>query len=199
VRSSTSDSRPPPGTGTSSTWFGCSCSCRSTSGVRGRRRSIETPQRLALEAPRCRRRSRAISSWRRAHLVVPTLCVVVALALLVALGNWQLERRAWKQGLLDAIAARTAAQPTPLEEALAAARAGADIEYLRVAVRGRFDHAAERHVYALDDAGQPGFHVYTPLTTPERRVVLVNRGFVPFAQRDPSTRQAGQIGASALV
>jgi surfeit locus 1 family protein len=123
----------------------------------------------------------------------------VALALLVALGNWQLERRAWKQGLLDAIAARTAAQPIPLVDALAAARAGADIEYLRVAVRGRFDHAAERHVYALDDAGQPGFHVYTPLTTPERRVVLVNRGFVPFVQRDPSTRQAGQIGATALV
>jgi surfeit locus 1 family protein len=137
--------------------------------------------------------------WRRARLILPTLLVAAALAGLVALGNWQLERRAWKQELLDRIAARTAAPQVPLAEALRQARAGVDVEYLRVAVTGRFDHAGERHVYALDAEGQPGFHIYTPLTTGDRRVVLVNRGYVPLAQRDPKTRQAGQIGEVSLV
>ena len=41
-------------------------------------------------------------------------------------------------------------------------RDGADIEYLHVAVRGRFHHDKERYLYAPAPSGL-GWHVYTPL------------------------------------
>ena len=50
--SSTSASRRPPGTGTSSTWSGCSCSCASTCGEPGRRRRIDSSPRSGGERVR---------------------------------------------------------------------------------------------------------------------------------------------------
>jgi cytochrome oxidase assembly protein ShyY1 len=46
------------------------------------------------------------------------------------------------------------------------------------ASEGRFDNSKERHLYAVSD-GTLGWHVITPLKTPEGEVVLVDRGFVP--------------------
>ena len=64
--------------------------------------------------------------------------------------------------------------------------------YLRVRVEGRFDNGQERYLYALSD-GTPGWHVITPLETPEGEVVLVDRGFVPDAFKEPSSRAQGEV------
>ncbi len=42
---------------------------------------------------------------------------------LIGLGTWQLERKAWKEGLIAALAARTSAEPAPLPVAGALVRA----------------------------------------------------------------------------
>src|SRR5262245_58205881 len=104
-----------------------------------------------------------------------------------------MSRKAWKEGLLAQIGARAHAPPISLPEALRLWREGGDVEYLRVRVSGRFLHARERHVFAVDERLGPGFHIYTPLETPERQLVLVNRGFVPTPLKDPSARPAGQV------
>ena len=70
-------------------------------------------------------------------ITVATLC---ALAVLLGLGVWQLERLQWKEGLIAAIESRTKGPPVSLDEALALAAKGEDIEYLRIKLRGRFDH-----------------------------------------------------------
>ena len=45
-----------------------------------------------------------VSVWR--SLAVPSLAALVALAVLVTLGTWQLQRKTWKEGLVTQIEAR---------------------------------------------------------------------------------------------
>jgi surfeit locus 1 family protein len=133
----------------------------------------------------------SVSDFQRARLVWPTVCALAALAVLIGLGTWQMQRKAWKEGLLDAIAQRVTAAPVSLDTAARRWTDGEDLEYLRVTARGRYHHDKERLLYAPEKGG-PGFHVFTPLETAAGRYVFVNRGFVPDAQKDPAARAAGQ-------
>jgi surfeit locus 1 family protein len=134
--------------------------------------------------------------WR--GLLLLTAFSAAALALLIGLGLWQMQRLEWKQGLIAQIEARTHAEPVTLKEAVARARAGEDVSYLRVRVEGRFDNGKERYLYAVSD-GPPGWHVITPLETPEGEAVLVDRGFVPNAFKEPSSRAQGEINDALAV
>jgi len=131
-------------------------------------------------------------------LLLFTAASAAALALLIGLRVWQLQRLEWKQGLIAQIEARTKAEPVPLAEAVTRARAGEDVSYLRVRVEGRFDNAEERYLYAISD-GTSGWHVITPLQTPEGDVVLIDRGFVPDAFKDPASRSGSQFDDAVTV
>jgi surfeit locus 1 family protein len=127
-------------------------------------------------------------------LLWPGVMTLVGLAILIGLGTWQLERRAWKEGLIVAIEARTRAEPVGLMAAVERVRAGGDVEYTRVAARGRFLHDKEQYFYAPDAELGPGYNVFTPFELAvERSVVFVNRGYVPEALKDPLKRKPGQI------
>jgi surfeit locus 1 family protein len=127
-------------------------------------------------------------------LIWPGVATFGGLAVLVSLGVWQLERLAWKEGLIASIAVRTKAAPVDIGEAQAAINAGGDIEYLRVRARGRFLNDKERYLYAPDPELGPGYHVYTPFELASGRAVLfVNRGYVPERLKTPETRAQGQL------
>lgn len=127
-----------------------------------------------------------LQRFRDAGLLWPTLLALPALAVLIGLGAWQLQRKAWKDGIVRQIAERSTAAPVPLDSRLAAL--GAAGEYTRVRVAGRFLHGQERHFFI-----GPGWHVVTPLITEDGAVVLVNRGLVPDHLRAPGSRKAGQV------
>lgn len=118
--------------------------------------------------------------------------------LFTALGIWQVQRLAWKRGLIARVEARIHAPPVP-----APARsqwAGFDAhaaEYRRVQAHGLFLHDRETLVDALTELG-PGAWVLTPLRTADG-VVLVNRGFVPPERRDAGARAAGQVPGEVMV
>jgi surfeit locus 1 family protein len=131
-------------------------------------------------------------------VILFTAFSAAALALLVGLGLWQLQRLEWKQGLIAQIEQRAHAEPISLADGIARTNAGEDVSYLRVRVEGRFDNAKERYLYALSD-GTPGWHVITPLTTSEGQVVLIDRGFVPNAFKEPSSRTQGEINDTVTV
>ncbi len=119
------------------------------------------------------------------------LCLA-GIAILLNLGAWQVERLTWKEGIVRTIDARIHAEPRPVAEIARLAEAGEDIEYIPVTVRGRFLHDGERYFLSTHD-GEAGWHVYTPLAlTGAGDVVFVNRGFVPYALKDPATRPLGQ-------
>lgn len=114
-------------------------------------------------------------------LLWPTVMTGLALVILLGLGTWQLERKAWKEGLLQRIAERSRAAPQPVATLLPRALAGDDIEYTRIVARG---HRISRSLLLFHPRGtQAGYHVYSPYMTPEGRVLMVNRGFVPEALR----------------
>jgi surfeit locus 1 family protein len=135
---------------------------------------------------------------RTRGLLFLTVLSAGALVLLIGLGVWQLQRLQWKEGLITEIIARVHAKPISLDDAVAKARAGEDVRYLRVRVDGKFDNGDERYLFAISD-GAPGWHVITPLTTPEGEVVLIDRGFVPDAFKDPSSRPQGELNKTVTV
>jgi len=117
-----------------------------------------------------------------------TFLVAIALAALacagfIALGVWQVHRLAWKEALIARVDARLVAAPVeaPGPRQWPLLQREAD-EYLRVRVRGRFDYDHETLVRASTELGA-GYWVLTPLRSEQGGWLLVNRGFVPPAQR----------------
>jgi surfeit locus 1 family protein len=123
-------------------------------------------------------------------LLGPTLFLIPAVALMIALGFWQLQRLDEKEALLAAIATGLNAPPVPLAEAMAD---GQPAEWRRVRVAGRFDYNKEAYIFGRDLKGTVGVHVVTPLLQTNGQAVLVDRGFVPEDRRDPSARAEGQL------
>src|SRR5262245_8742130 len=134
---------------------------------------------------------------RQAGLIWPTLAALGGLAVLIGLGTWQLERKRWKEDLIAKIAARVHGDPVPLPTA-GSPDDKADLEYLHVSARGRFLHDKERYLYAPRPASI-GWHVYTPLELEPKRIVWINRGWVPDARKAPETRPRGQMQGQVEV
>ena len=130
-------------------------------------------------------------------LLWPTVWTVPALALLIGLGVWQLERREWKLALIADITAELKKPPVQMDTLEAAAKAGEKVAYHPVIVSGRLDNAHELYLYvaAPEDGsgGPPGYHVITPLLRVSGPTVLVDRGYVPETLKAPDMRVAGQI------
>ncbi|KKX28298.1 SURF1 family protein [Rhizobiaceae bacterium LC148] len=124
--------------------------------------------------------------------------VILALAILLSLGTWQVQRLHWKERLLADIAERRTAPPVTVAEIEEIAKAGGDIEYRTVSVTGSFDHSRERHFFATHE-GRTGFYVYTPMTLADGRVLFVNRGFVPYEMKEPSTRADGEVAGEVTL
>lgn len=116
---------------------------------------------------------------------------LAAIAILIGLGIWQVQRRAWKLTLIDRVEERVHARPIALPPPAAwpAATAASD-EYRHVSVTGRPLNDQETLVRAVTEEG-PGFWVLTPLLRDDGTMVLINRGFVPAEKRDPATRPDG--------
>lgn len=111
-----------------------------------------------------------------------------AFAVLLGLGTWQVQRLHWKEGLIAERLAALGAPPVDLEQADLASIAN----YRPVTATGRFRH--EREIFLLGRAyrGESGYDVIAPLILADGRALLVDRGFVPLARRDPKTRPDGQ-------
>lgn len=127
----------------------------------------------------------------RVRFVALTIAVVIATAMLLALGAWQMQRLHWKRDLIARFEARAAAEPVALKAALNMFTGSTDdARFLRVHATGRYDHERELHLYALRK-GEPGWHIVTPLQTADGQRVLVIRGFVPDRLKEPRTRAEG--------
>jgi surfeit locus 1 family protein len=135
----------------------------------------------------------------RTGVLVPSLAVAAALATLIALGTWQVERKAWKEGLLATLAQHLSAPPIALPPHAEWARLGPDDEFLHVTMKAVFLNNQEGLVYTFGsslrgDTSGPGYWVFTPARLADASVVMINRGFVPEGRQDPATRRAGEIG-----
>ncbi|NUA26499.1 SURF1 family protein [Cupriavidus basilensis] len=132
-------------------------------------------------------------------LVVFALLAIVAVAGLLSLGVWQVERRAWKLDLIERVNARVHAPATaaPGADQWPRLTKAAD-EYRRVRLTGTFLNDSETLVQAVTELGG-GFWVMTPLRTVDGNVVLVNRGFVPPELSERAKRGGGDPTGETTV
>ncbi len=139
-------------------------------------------------------------------LLAPGLAALAVFLVLLGLGTWQLQRKAWKDALIATLTERLAAPPVPLPDRARWAELNRDrVEFTRVVAPVEFLHDREALVYSVGStlrAGAPtgpGYAVFTPARLANGGFVLVNRGFVPDALRDPATRVAGQTAGPVEI
>ena len=110
------------------------------------------------------------------------IVAIGSLCILISLGSWQLHRITWKEGLISMRQAELARPPIPLKSPLTVK----PVAFRRVEVRGRFLYKKEILVGPISYYGRAGWHIVTPLQLVSGDIVLVNRGWVPFAYKlDP--------------
>ncbi len=128
---------------------------------------------------------------------LPLVLTLIMLPVLLGLGQWQLQRMAWKQELLARIAQSQSGPVTKI-------RSGADLEgltkaannYMRLSLTGTWRVDLEQYWFAqvneapegLAASDKVGFHVLTPLQLEDGSLLFVDRGFVPERLRAPSAR-----------
>jgi len=136
---------------------------------------LSAPPKISLTDRTRRRRS-----WPG-----PLVPVLLLFAALVALGTWQLQRKAWKEGLIAALDERSAAAPVALPSSQTWPTLDpAHDEYRRVTFNAKFAENKDALVYAAATAFRPdvsgfGLWVFTPARLADGSVVVINRGFVP--------------------
>ncbi|MCV6547830.1 MAG: SURF1 family protein [Cohaesibacter sp.] len=124
-----------------------------------------------------------------------SLAALIAFLCLISLGTWQWKRLAWKENLIATVSERL--------DKPAIAAPGPDLWdnvsrqghlYKKVELRGHYDHSKEIHVWFALNKPQggklygPGYLILTKFTTLQGWDVIVNRGFVPEAMKQPSSR-----------
>ncbi len=108
------------------------------------------------------------------------------LAVLLALGTWQVQRLHWKQGVLAQLAAAEHAAPVPLDRTLPQA-------WMRLLATGRFDHGHEVLLGAEVRGTRMGAQLVTPLLRDGQPPLLVLRGWVPLDRTQSILRPVGEV------
>src|SRR5262249_9674576 len=126
----------------------------------------------------------------RGEILIPAILATVGIAVLCGLSIWQLERKAWKEGLIAALTERLEAPPGGLPARQDWARLDTDaMEFRRVTFRAEFLHDREALVFTTGsalrpDVAGPGYWIFTPARLADGALVMVNRGFVPDGRQD---------------
>jgi len=131
--------------------------------------------------------------------LVPGIFFIIALAILLSLGTWQVKRMNWKNNLIETITSRVNQSARSLPAmAIWKQLDLEDLNYRPVEARGTY-LKEEVHIFTQVAPGNAysgtGFWVIAPFYLERGGVVLVNRGFVPerFKQSRTRTRNAVRV------
>ena len=120
----------------------------------------------------------------RRGLFLPSLATLIAFAILIALGTWQLQRKAWKEELIDTLTRQLTAAPAALPSPAQWASLQRDRdEFTRVKFRAEYLPNKETVTWATgsalrDDVKGPGAFIFTLARLASGDTLVVNRGFV---------------------
>lgn len=139
-----------------------------------------------------------VSARRWAARVFWGLLALGALAGFLALGQWQVERRAWKLDLIQRVEERVHADPLTAPRPMDWDGVNEDRdEYRPVRLHGTYLHDRDTLVQATTRLGG-GYWVMTPLRRDDGTLVLINRGYV--ADRDADyARPQGPVTVTGLL
>jgi surfeit locus 1 family protein len=119
-----------------------------------------------------------------------SLLVLLATAVTIRLGIWQIDRYRQNHDFAEALAAMQKAEPLTLSGA--ASPAGlSGMEYRAAQATGTFDFsrqvAVRNQVWVQSWGNEAGYILVTPLVFQDGSAVLVDRGWVPFKDNTPAS------------
>ena len=138
---------------------------------------------------------------RRPFPIALSLATLVAFAILIWLGAWQVQRLQWKTDLLHRLDALQAAPAQPLGPLLARAGRGSDVDYTRVSLPcPGLETGQTLRLFSVYQ-GLAGYRLITacPLASGPYRSILVDRGFVAQPGDDQPHDIAGQTISAPVV
>ena len=109
------------------------------------------------------------------HKFIFSIFVFLFISTFVALGSWQLIRLNWKLELINQIENSLKNEPVNLLD-------HTPKNYLRIKTSGIIDFDKQIYLYNLNEKGQPGFDVVTPMIV-DGKNFLLNRGWIPFNEK----------------
>jgi len=115
-----------------------------------------------------------------------SLVAAAALAVLLGLGFWQVERLAWKSDLIAELRARAAEPALKLPPVFPPE----DLQYRRVRLTGSFLPGKLLRSAPRNLNKRPGVYVYAPFVLTDGRTILVELGWLPLT--------ASEFGTGAL-
>jgi len=123
------------------------------------------------------------------RLFWPLFFGILGTVVLVSLGTWQLQRMAWKEGVIAEINARIASDPVALPDPI-------DVErdkYLPVAASGTITEDEIHLLASTRDAGAV-YRLVSAFETDGGRRIMIDRGWIKTADKD-AARPAHDVDA----
>ena len=139
------------------------------------------------------------SAARQRSPFTKAMLAIVGIALFLgfmALGTWQVQRRAWKLDLIERVEQRVHSAPVAVPAPAQWPEVNAaNYEYLPVQAQGVWLDKQTLLSKALTEAGA-GFWVMTPLQQGDGSQIWVNRGFTPEKMRAEWLKQISEASPS---
>ncbi|WP_242002213.1 SURF1 family cytochrome oxidase biogenesis protein [Kribbella steppae] len=111
--------------------------------------------------------------------IATALAVLVLAGVCVQLGRWQFHRLDERKARNDVTRTNLAAPPAPIDQIVGQDGVVGDQHAWRTAVvTGRYDASKQIVLRYRNVNDRPGFEIVTPLTLPDGKAVLVDRGFL---------------------
>jgi len=119
------------------------------------------------------------------RLLLPAALALLGVAVLIGLGTWQIERKAWKEELIATLERRLRATPVSLPPPAQWPELTAEeSEFIRVRLLVEWPGGSDALLYTSgsalrDDVKSQGYFVFSPARALGVGTVVVNRGFAP--------------------
>jgi len=125
-------------------------------------------------------------------------------SLFIRLGFWQWHKYHARASQNAATLAGQNAAPVPIQALLPEGSADdGSSAFRRVTITGEYDIAHDLAVYGRTRNAQPGNEVITPMVLPDGRVIIINRGWIPFQGGKPdlaaSTPPSGPVDITGVL
>ncbi len=111
-----------------------------------------------------------------------------AFATTVGLGTWQVQRLAWKSDLLAEIADAQKNAPLTEKNLPTTEAEWKEKNFWPVKLTGTWNHEIEYHLAPRYFKSKLGYHLVQPLILRDKRVVLINRGWIPADYKEIERR-----------
>ncbi len=132
-------------------------------------------------------------------------CIVSGLVVLCGLGMWQLDRLAWKEGLITRVEANLDEAPVSVIEALGVASKHTDgFDYIPVKLTGEYVPTSPVFEFTTFK-GASGWNIYSIMAIPQpvadqlAEYAVINRGFIPYEKRKEFESKLPPVGSAEIV